>query len=173
MNFVFGNGEFRVFWYCCWCQYAYFSPFISRPSSVESRIEPWDLRQHRKTHQFLGPCCLCPKVDPNQPDFVEAAIFPVPRGVISGEYIATCARNRCGYFGTYTIDFEGNASAHLSTQFSWKGFSKSWDSHSRIILAVVSCLPCCICEIIIQFLNRCRQKSSPRCDSHCRELHSY
>jgi len=35
---------------------------------------------------MLGPCCLCPLVDQNGPDFVEAAIYVVSTGALSGEY---------------------------------------------------------------------------------------
>jgi hypothetical protein len=33
------------------------------------------------------------------PDFVEAAIYRVTRGMLSGEYVASCAFGTCGYFG--------------------------------------------------------------------------
>jgi hypothetical protein len=48
---------------------------------------------------MLGPCCLCPLAYGQEPDFVEAAIYMVPAGPLSGEYVAGCARDRCGYFG--------------------------------------------------------------------------
>jgi hypothetical protein len=48
---------------------------------------------------MLGPCCLCPLVDQNGPDFVEAAIYVVSTGALSGEYVASCALEKCGYFG--------------------------------------------------------------------------
>jgi hypothetical protein len=48
---------------------------------------------------MLGPCCLCPLVDQNGPDFVEAAIYVVSTGALSGEYVTSCALERCDYFG--------------------------------------------------------------------------
>jgi len=32
-------------------------------------------------------------------NFVEAAIYQAVSGQLSGEYIASCARSQCGYFG--------------------------------------------------------------------------
>jgi hypothetical protein len=37
--------------------------------------------------------------DANLPNFVEAAIYMVPTGSLSGEYVSSCARGQCGYFG--------------------------------------------------------------------------
>jgi hypothetical protein len=34
-----------------------------------------------------------------QPDFVEAPIYMALVGPCAGEYVASCARDRCGYFG--------------------------------------------------------------------------
>ena len=73
----------------------------SRPSTTEARIEPSELRGHRMSHQMLGPCCLCPLAYPRGPDFSESAIYVVSgHGSLSGEYVASCARGRCDYFGT-------------------------------------------------------------------------
>jgi hypothetical protein len=69
----------------------------SRPSTMEARVPPSDLRNYRLSHCMLGPCCLCPLADQNGPDFVEAAIYP--SGALSGEYVASCASEKCGYFG--------------------------------------------------------------------------
>jgi hypothetical protein len=79
--------------------------YVRRPSKDDSldeprgRITPSDLREHRVSHQMLGPCCLCPMIDLNQPDFVEAAMYMPVTGPFAGQYIATCARDKCGYFG--------------------------------------------------------------------------
>jgi hypothetical protein len=48
---------------------------------------------------MLGPCCLCPLVGRDRPDFTEAAIYRATQGQPLGEYVAGCARNACGYFG--------------------------------------------------------------------------
>lgn len=71
-----------------------------RPSTREACVPPCAMQQHRMSHQMLGPCCLCPMLDVNLPDFVEAAIYEVPAGErYAGQWVASCARDRCGYFG--------------------------------------------------------------------------
>jgi hypothetical protein len=71
-----------------------------RPSSMEARVHPSDLRSYRLSHRMLGPCCLCPLVDQSGPDFVEAAMYVVvSTGALSGEYVASCALRKCSYFG--------------------------------------------------------------------------
>ena len=72
---------------------------VPRPCANEERIRPSELQDHRVTHRVLGPCCLCPMVHASQPDFVEAAIYVLPVGPFSGQYVASCAQDRCGYFG--------------------------------------------------------------------------
>ena len=78
---------------------------VRRPSKdvsgdeLRGRITPSDLCEHRVTHRMLGPCCLCPMVDVNQPDFVEAAMYMPATGPFAGQYISTCAQDKCGYFG--------------------------------------------------------------------------
>jgi hypothetical protein len=71
----------------------------SRPSTIKARIPPSELRDHRTSHQMLGPCCFCPLAYPKGPDYVEAAIYEVLRGSLLGEYVASCARGKCDYFG--------------------------------------------------------------------------
>jgi hypothetical protein len=66
---------------------------------MEARVPPSDLCNYRSSHRMLGPCCLCPLADQHGPDFVEAAIYVVPRGMLSGEYVASCASEKCSYFG--------------------------------------------------------------------------
>ena len=70
-----------------------------RPSTKEARVHPSELRNHRLSHRVLGPCCLCPLADQYAPDFMEAAIYVVSTGTLSGEYVASCARSKCDYFG--------------------------------------------------------------------------
>lgn len=75
---------------------------VPRPSNstlTQGRVKPSDLQDYRQSHRMLGPCCLCPMQDATQPDFVEAAMYMITVGLLSGEYVASCARNRCGYFG--------------------------------------------------------------------------
>lgn len=82
---------------------------VRRPSKEDSvdelraRITPSDLREYRISHRMLGPCCLCPMIDINQPDFVEAAMYMPSTGPFAGQYIATCARDQCGYFGKLAL----------------------------------------------------------------------
>lgn len=71
------------------------------------RVHPSDLVDYRTTHQMLGPCCLCPLVSNNQPDFVEAAIYMPSEGDHAGKYIANCARDLCGYQGQLTMSSLG------------------------------------------------------------------
>jgi hypothetical protein len=81
------------------------SELLDRPLEVPGghRVAPSDLRDHRLSHQFLGPCCLCPLRSAERPRFVEAAIFVVKSGRFSGEYVAECALGECGYFGKLWI----------------------------------------------------------------------
>jgi hypothetical protein len=72
---------------------------LVRPTNERGeRVTPSDLEGHRVSHRFRGPCCLCPMLRGDD-DFTEAALVLVTRGRLSGEYIAKCARNICGYFG--------------------------------------------------------------------------
>jgi hypothetical protein len=77
---------------------------VPRPVVDRARVRPSDLQDYRVSHRLLGPCCLCPMTDPNQPDFVEAAIYVVTAGPFSGQYVASCARDQCGYFGELWLD---------------------------------------------------------------------
>ena len=72
---------------------------IQRPSTTEEQIRPENLTAHWVSHQMLGPCCLCPLVDPNAPDFVESAMYRATDGKFLGQFVATCAHNRCNYIG--------------------------------------------------------------------------
>ena len=79
---------------------------MHRPTTGEKRLKPDALRNYRNTHQFLGPCCLCPlKFGPlkkdGEPCFAEAAIYMPGVGRYEGEYIAECAKSRCGYLGSF------------------------------------------------------------------------
>ena len=37
--------------------------------------------------------------DNSMPDFVEAAIYSISKGPLAGKYVASCAQDKCGYFG--------------------------------------------------------------------------
>jgi hypothetical protein len=77
------------------------SHFVHRPVSGGRRVPPAELRQYRETHQYLGPGCLCLLLEPlsEEPVFTEAAIYLTTFGRYGGEYIAECAKGRCGYLG--------------------------------------------------------------------------
>ncbi|KAJ3505843.1 hypothetical protein NMY22_g17436 [Coprinellus aureogranulatus] len=84
-------------------------PWPCDPTS-KRRIPPSELEAFRRTHMFVGPCCLCSYLDGGQ--YTEARIGIVSAanaaagggsplvgpGAASGEYVATCARQRCGYY---------------------------------------------------------------------------
>lgn len=72
-----------------------------RPVKERARVPPDELRRYRSTHQYLGPSCLCPLLEPisENPVFREAAIYLSTSGCYKGEYVAECAKNRCGYLG--------------------------------------------------------------------------
>ncbi|KAI1784129.1 hypothetical protein LXA43DRAFT_1101727 [Ganoderma leucocontextum] len=57
-------------------------------------VAPENLREHRTSHDFLGPCCFCPAFPgENTVGFVEAAMLD--RG--DGEFVAICPADNCGY----------------------------------------------------------------------------
>ncbi|KIM80245.1 hypothetical protein PILCRDRAFT_89795 [Piloderma croceum F 1598] len=64
------------------------------PSSTSAHIHPSELHNHHMSHRMLGPCCLCPPAYPNGPDFVEAAMYMVPKGSLSGQYVTSCAQGK-------------------------------------------------------------------------------
>ena len=66
---------------------------------MQARVTPSAMQDHRISHRMLGPCCLCPMMDPMTPDFVEAAIYMASDGDNTGQYVATCVKDECGYFG--------------------------------------------------------------------------
>ena len=70
---------------------------INRPKKHSGAlVAPKNLRDHRTTHDFMGPCCFCPALSSeNTSDFVEAAIFD--RG--HSEFVAMCPTDNCGYLG--------------------------------------------------------------------------
>lgn len=74
---------------------------LHRPVQGKKRMAPDAFRDHRETHQFLGPCCLCPLLEPRkvEPHFTEAAIYVSAFGRYAGEYVAECAKSQCGYLG--------------------------------------------------------------------------
>jgi hypothetical protein len=79
---------------------------LYRPVIGQERVVPSLLREHRQSHQFSGPCCLCPLFEPNgQRVFTEAAMFIARSGRLSGEYVAQCAKGLCGYSGKPPVSY--------------------------------------------------------------------
>ncbi|TFK34092.1 hypothetical protein BDQ12DRAFT_669654 [Crucibulum laeve] len=74
-------------------------------------LTPCDLQNHRETHVFLSPGCFCSlklslqlresqgAAAPTPSIFIEALIYRVRgRSAWTGEYVASCALDICGYF---------------------------------------------------------------------------
>ncbi|KAJ3518698.1 hypothetical protein NMY22_g13547 [Coprinellus aureogranulatus] len=69
------------------------------------KVSPGMLEAFRRTHEFRGPCCFCPLIDGS--DRYEETFIGITetfhpekdlhRG-LTGEYVAICSRQRCGYF---------------------------------------------------------------------------
>jgi hypothetical protein len=74
-----------------------------RPVSGGERVTLSDFPQHRRTHQFRYPCCLCSvhELDPNH--VTESVVFMVTSGNLAGEYVAACARGVCKYWGACAL----------------------------------------------------------------------
>ncbi|KAJ3543473.1 hypothetical protein NMY22_g3125 [Coprinellus aureogranulatus] len=77
-----------------------------RPVDSESkrRLTPSEMESFRRTHWFRGPCCLCALLDGE--GYTEARIGIVEvktedkdrnQSILHGEYVAVCAKQRCGY----------------------------------------------------------------------------
>jgi hypothetical protein len=77
------------------------SHYFHRPVKEGVRVPPDGLRQYRNTHQYLGPGCLCPLLEPISENLVfkEAAVYLSASGCYKGEYVAECAKSQCGYLG--------------------------------------------------------------------------
>src|ERR1700676_1486706 len=76
-----------------------FIPQFTRPTSTQGRVHPSILQDHRMSNRMLGPCCLCPMTDASKPDFIKSAIYVASGGDWEGQYVATCAKDLCGYCG--------------------------------------------------------------------------
>jgi hypothetical protein len=96
VTFVCGSGKcccraFKLLIYSC--------PFSRRPvTEAGERVTPSDLTAYRISHDFIGPCCLCAH-DADMPQYVESSIYMAFDGPFFGEYVASCATNRCSYLG--------------------------------------------------------------------------
>ncbi|KAH6891955.1 hypothetical protein BKA70DRAFT_1233750 [Coprinopsis sp. MPI-PUGE-AT-0042] len=66
------------------------------------RVPPSDLEDHRRTHRFRAPSCLCAYLDREHYTESSIGVVHVPMKLASasslnGEYTAECATGRCGY----------------------------------------------------------------------------
>ena len=86
-----------------WCKYLRHdtSQCLHRPVERNERVRPDALNNHRETHQFFGPCCLCLLLTTlsGESHFTEAAMYVPICGRYAGEYVAECAKSHCGYKG--------------------------------------------------------------------------
>jgi hypothetical protein len=74
-----------------------------RPINEErNRVTPDGLQDHRKSHKFRGPCCLC-ATDSIDAVYTESAIFMAAGGNFSGKYLAACATGQCGYISKLNV----------------------------------------------------------------------
>jgi hypothetical protein len=79
---------------------------VSRPTDEEGkRVTPSDLQDHRITHAFKGPCCLCAAPGNIGIEYSESAIYEAALGEYLGEYVAGCATGRCGYLSEFGLSF--------------------------------------------------------------------
>jgi hypothetical protein len=76
-------------------------PCLHRPVRERACVTPEGLCQYREANQYLGPGCLCPLFEwiSNGLAFTEAAIYVTAAEPYKGEYVAGCAKSRCGYLG--------------------------------------------------------------------------
>ena len=73
-----------------------------RPVKEGVHVTPEELCQHCDTHQYLGPGCLCPLLEPISEEqvFREVAIYLTVLGHYKGEWVAECVKSRWGYLGS-------------------------------------------------------------------------
>ena len=76
------------------------SPSQRPVTEAGTRVVPSNLLHYRINHEFQTPCCLCAcNANGAVPTFTESAIYVAIDGAYSGEYVAGCALNSCGYLG--------------------------------------------------------------------------
>ena len=80
---------------------------VHRPvTETGERVPPSDLLDHRRTHDFRGPCCLCASLDSSilPAAYTEASIFVAIVGPCIGKYVAACATGQCRYWGKLHVN---------------------------------------------------------------------
>jgi hypothetical protein len=53
-------------------------------------------------------------MDITKPAFIEAAIYIATTGEQAGKYVATCAKNECGYAGKFYFASKSRGASHQS-----------------------------------------------------------
>ena len=92
-----------------------------RPGRNPVRLPPDEsLHRHCSKHRMLGPCCLCPLMYPDGPDFVKAAMYFATVGPHAGQYVAGCTEDKCGYIGK-SITTSGSRLHHTNCIISFIG----------------------------------------------------
>lgn len=61
------------------------------------RVALHNLVDHRSSHDFQFPTCLCAALDTST--VTESAIYMATKGPNDGCWVASCAKGLCGYFG--------------------------------------------------------------------------
>jgi hypothetical protein len=70
--------------------------FRTRPVlSSGQRVASSDFNNYRTAREFAFPYCHCTQ----NGVAIESAIYVTVEGEFWGEYVATCAADRCGYLG--------------------------------------------------------------------------
>ncbi|KAH6916505.1 hypothetical protein BKA70DRAFT_1419406 [Coprinopsis sp. MPI-PUGE-AT-0042] len=70
---------------------------IYDPSLINARVAPADLEEYRRCHRFVAPCCLCTFIDNVALTECRIGVVGEASGGSVGQYMAECARKRCGY----------------------------------------------------------------------------
>lgn len=82
---------------CSFYTHRFWIVTFHRPiADTGERVPPSDLSNYRVTHEFQGPYCLC-ACDAIGTDYTESMICVIVGGQFSGEYVASCATETCGY----------------------------------------------------------------------------
>ena len=80
---------------------------VYRPiAETGTRVAPSDLMHHRVLYDFKLPSCLCASDFFIEPQYTECAFYLASSGKYSGEYVAGCAFDHCGYISKTTRAFE-------------------------------------------------------------------
>ena len=76
-----------------------------RPVEEGERVPPAGWREYRREHDFFGPGCLCPLLQPSTEElvFTEAVTHFKMSGVYFAEYVAECAKGCCSYLGKRSL----------------------------------------------------------------------